>query len=69
MIGIELRVEQVEGISPAYAEAYGQWTVNTPVTKKEYDRFVEKLDKAKITARHIYLNKWNQGGLNDRNMA
>lgn len=55
MIGIELRVEQKEGISPAYAEAYGQWTVNTPVTKEEYDRFVEKLDKAKITARQIYL--------------
>ena len=55
MIGIELRVEQEEGISPAYAEAYGQWTVNTPVTEEEYDRFVEELDKTKNIARQIYL--------------
>lgn len=55
MIGIELRVEQKEGISPAYAEAYGQWTVNTPVTKDELERFAAELDKAKITARQIYL--------------
>ena len=55
MIGIELRVEQVEGISPAYAEAYGQWTVNTPVTKDELERFAAELDKAKETAEQIYL--------------
>lgn len=55
MIGIELRVEQKEGISPAYAEAYGQWTVNTPVTKEEYERFLEEMDKAKNIARQIYL--------------
>ena len=55
MIGIELRVEQVEGISPAYAEAYGQWTVNTPVTKDELERFAAELDKAKNIARQIYL--------------
>ena len=55
MIGIELRVEQEEGISPAYAEAYGQWTVNTPVTNEEYERFIKELDKAKNRARQIYL--------------
>ena len=55
MIGIELRTEHKEGISPAYAEAYGQWTVNTPVTKDELERFVEEMDKAKETARQIYL--------------
>lgn len=55
MIEIELRVEQEEGISPAYAEAYGQWNISTPVTKEEYERFSKELDKAKNIAKQIYL--------------
>lgn len=55
MIGIELEVKQKEGISPAYAEAFGKWTLYTPFTEDEYKRFCEELDKAKETAEQIYL--------------
>ena len=55
MIGIELRTEHKEGISPAYAEVYGRWVVNTPITEDEYERFAEELDKAKEMGKQIYL--------------
>ena len=55
MIGIELRAEHKEGISPAYAEVYGRWVVNTPITEDEYERFAEELDKAKEMGKQIYL--------------
>lgn len=55
MIGIDLRVKQEEGISPAHAEAYGHWIVETPLTKEEYERFEKELERAKLTAKQIYL--------------
>ena len=55
MIFLKLRTVQQEDVSPTYAEAYGQWAVDTPVTKDEYERFVEELDKAKEVAEQIYL--------------
>lgn len=55
MIGIELRTEHKEGISPAYAEVYGRWVVNTPITEDEYRRFAEEMDKAKEIAKNLYL--------------
>ena len=55
MIFLELRAVQQDDVSPTYAEAYGRWAVNTPVTKDEYERFVEELDKAKEVAEQIYL--------------
>ena len=55
MIGIELRAEHKEGISPAYAEVYGRWVVNTPITEDEYRRFAEEMDKAKEMGKQIYL--------------
>ena len=55
MIGIQLRVRQQEGVIPAYAEAYGKWTVDTPVTREEYERFCEELNKAEDMATQMYL--------------
>ena len=55
MIGIDIRVKQEEGISPAHAEAYGHWIVELPLTKEEYERFEKELDKAKKMAEQIYL--------------
>ena len=55
MIFLELRAVQQDDVSPTYAKAYGRWAVNTPVTKDEYERFVEELDKAKKVAEQIYL--------------
>ena len=55
MIVLRLRAVHQEGVVPALAEAFGEWMVNTPVTKDEYERFVEELDKAKDVAEQIYL--------------
>ena len=55
MIEIRLRTVHQKGVVPDYAEAFGEWAVNTPVTKDEYERFVEELDKAKKMAEQIYL--------------
>lgn len=55
MISIELEVKKKEGVSPSYAEAFGKWTLYTPFTEDEYEKFMEELDKAKKTARQIYL--------------
>ena len=55
MIEIKLRTVHQKGVVPAYAEAFVGWAVNTPVTEDEYKRFAEELDKAKETARQIYL--------------
>ena len=63
MIGIELRAEHKEGISPAYAEVYGRWVVNTPITEDEYRRFVEEMDKAKEIAKGLYLQTNGLAGI------
>ena len=55
MIEVRLRTVHQKGVVPDYAEAFGEWMVNTPVTKDEYERFVEELDKAKKMAEQIYL--------------
>ena len=55
MIEVRLRTVHQEGAVPDYAEAFGEWMVNTPVTKDEYGRFVKELDKAKKVAEQIYL--------------
>lgn len=54
MIGIWLRIER-NCINQDCTEAHGQWSVNTPVTKEEYERFLEEMDKAKNIAKQIYL--------------
>ena len=63
MIGIELRTEHKEGSSPAYAETYGRWVVNTPITEDEYRRFVEEIDKAKKIATNLYLQTNGLAGI------
>ena len=55
MIEVRLRTVHQKGVVPDYAEAFGEWMVNTPVTKEEYDRFEEELERAKLTAKQIYL--------------
>ena len=49
--------------SPAYAEAYGRWVVNTPITEDEYRRFVEEMDKAKEIAKSLYLQTNGLSGI------
>ena len=55
MIEIRLRTVHQKGIVPDHAEAFGEWAITTPVTKDEYEKFVEEMDKAKKMARQIYL--------------
>lgn len=55
MIEVRLRTVHQKGAVPDYAEAFGEWMVNTPVTKEEYERFEEELERAKLTAKQIYL--------------
>lgn len=55
MIEVRLRTVHQKGVVPDYAEAFGEWAINTPVTKDEYERFAEELDKAKEMGKQIYL--------------
>lgn len=55
MIEVRLRTVHQKGAVPDYAEAFGEWSVNTPVTKDEYEWFAKELDKAKKVAEQIYL--------------
>ena len=55
MIEVRLRTVHQKVVVPDYADAFGEWMFNTPVTKDEYERFVKELDKAKKMAEQIYL--------------
>lgn len=54
MIDFQFRTEHAKGSDPPYAEAYGEWTVSKPVTREEYERFCDGMDKAKELALQSY---------------
>lgn len=59
MIEVNIRVEQKEGLVPAYAEAYRQWVVDTPITKEEAEKMIETLRNTEkfVTTNFLTMNK------------
>ena len=59
MIEVNIRVKQKEGLVPAYAEAYEQWVVDTPITKEEAEKMIETLRNAEkfVTTNFLTMNK------------